>query len=239
MAFCENCGHELEENSKVCPSCKSFATDPEKEAEHGKRLRVKFTFPKILFCIIALAALVFLFWAGYFLNRGIYEGGGYQTALDNYVRYSNGKISKMKSLAPREYWAMLEKESGFAIDEYISDAESVAESIEEQEDADAETAEFSSAVSEGVETEEALWTYRVVTEKEADDAYLERINSLLSKRFGTEEELVTEAYLVSVDFIKGDEEDGDINEKELAIIRIRNSWYPMSAAKFLIENSLD
>ncbi|MBQ7714844.1 MAG: zinc ribbon domain-containing protein [Clostridia bacterium] len=232
MAYCWNCGCELEENAKVCPSCNSFQTSPEEDSEHAKRLKVKFTVPKIIFCVIAVAFLVVLFWVGNFLNRGIYEGGGYQTALDNFVGYSNGKISKMKSLAPREYWALLEAESDFKIDDYIKEAESAAE----REQFDAETADESSSVSDAEEKDIRL-SYRVVTEKEAGDDYLARINAKLSERFGTDEKLVTEAYLVSVDFIKGDEENGEITEKELAIIRIRDNWYPMSAARFLIELS--
>ena len=136
---CEHCGKELPDGCTVCDSCGTFQTSEEEKLGPGP-LRVKFTLPKIIFSVIAIAALVGLVLLGRSLNRDIYEGGGFESALENVVAYENGKISKIKSLAPREYWNMLRDNEGFSIDSFIAQAkenekkeESEAESLREAE----------------------------------------------------------------------------------------------------------
>ena len=128
--ICENCGCAIPEGKNICESCGTiYMTDVERAGKG--RLRIKWTVRKVLFCVIVAASLFALILLGSDLNREIYEGGGYESAIENLEKCTNGSYKRLKSLAPKEYWDVC-LEEGFDVDVMI---ESAAESKEEEEKA--------------------------------------------------------------------------------------------------------
>jgi|GEM_PF-2413181 hypothetical protein len=225
---CEHCGKELADECEFCDSCGTLQTGAA-DAPRGL-LRVKFTAPKIIFCVIAVAALVGLFLLGRDLNRDIYEGGGFESALDNVVAVSNGKVSRTKSLAPREYWERLAIESDFVIDEYIAGIESEAE--ESRKAAESSTEEETS----GAETEKAIkYSYKIIDSERVNNDMRSKLDEKVRIICGTDEKLVTDAYSVNCCITAGDGETGDTVERHLYIVRIRDNWYPLLGGNFMFK----
>lgn len=225
--LCEHCGAELPDDAEVCEKCKTFQTGSE---EPRGRLKVKFTLPKIIFCIISIASLVGLFMIGRDLNRDIYEGGGFESALENVVAVENGKTSKLKSLAPREYWAKLLEETGFDIEEYIESVESEREESIAAAESEAETAETE------VETEAPpKYSFKIIESTQLEDEQIERLDERVQTLCGTEEGTVIDAYSVNCTITLGDTETGETVERQLNIVRIRDNWYPLLGGNFMFK----
>lgn len=239
--ICENCGREIPDESGICEECGAFQMSEEERRGAG-RLKVKPTVAKIIFAVIVIGALVGLIFLSNDLNRDIYEGGGFESALDNLISFSNGKTSKLKSLAPAGFWEA-KKAEGFDIEEYIADAGSETETDDTADVAadtdgfvtETETAsETETETGHEAETEKVLkWSYRIVSNEEADEALVGKLDAQVRSLCGSEEPLVTEAYKVDCDFILGDREDGEVEQKRFFIVRIGDNWYPMQGGSFV------
>ena len=215
--LCENCGREIKDDAAFCEECGTFQTAGESVGD--TRLKVKLTAPKIIFSILAVATLVFLAILEGHLSRRIYDGGGFESALDNTVAVMNGRVGRIKNLAPREFWDKCE-EQGFRIDEYV---DALEKKLEEDTD--------------GAEDEK--YTYKVVSKEKADKELLKRLNDQVMKICGTTEPLVSEAYTVDCDVVLGDGDGKTAEQQRFYVVRIRNSWYPLRAGNFLFDVPVD
>ena len=201
---CEYCGMAIPDDSNICESC---GTVQNADEEPRGKLKIKFSVPKLIFCLIAVAALVGLVFIASDLNRDIYEGGGFESALDNTADYYNGNVAKMKSFAPKEYWKRAEEANGsFSIDEYIAALESAVETSEEKQT--------------------ARYSYRIEKEEHLSRKETEALDKEVMSVCGVEEgRLVTDAYYVECLFTVKDGEDVSTHEHHVTIVRIRDNWY--------------
>lgn len=209
--ICEYCGKEIPEGDKFCASCGTFPKR-EDDAPRGK-LRVKFTVPKIIFIIIAVIALVGCVFLARDLNRDIYDGGGFESALDNMTALSNGRISKIKTMAPKEFWKTLEAKSGVKIDEYIEEQKALA-----------------SETKEDAETEKKIpYSYEIVKNSRIKGDALKSLDAKLRILCGVDKELVSDAYLVDIIIKQGEESQS----KTVCTVRIGEAWYPLDGGDFM------
>lgn len=143
------------------------------------------------------------------------SGGGMTQPIDTLIDVTfEGKVSKIKNLAPAEYWDYLEEEYDVEIDEIIEEAEDEFDDMMD---------ELEDQYGKNIRV-----TYKVVDKKKLSDKKLEGIAEALADEYGLDEDKFTEAYDLEVEMtIKGSEDD-DEDESEITVIKYKGKWYAIT-----------
>lgn len=236
--FCQNCGKALDDAVRFCDGCgapqqaeapQAAPAAPKQDSDLKKTLNKAVTEVKtfangfvnrckadkkfLYTCLGVVAGVIVVIVLLSFLL-----GGGYKSAIDNYIAASfKGKSSAVKKMAPAEYWDYYEEKYDTDFDEYLEDYEdNIEDTIDYLKDEYGDNFKV---------------TYKIEKEKKLSDKKLEGIAEALADKYDIDEDKVTAGYELDVEMtIKGSEDD-DENETELTVIKYKGSWYLISWSK--------
>lgn len=239
--FCQNCGKALDDAMRFCDGCgapQQAAPQQAPVATTPKAPKASFDFNKIIdevksfanglvnrckadkkfmyTCIgVAAAAVVVLV----VLLALIFGGSSYTAPIDTLIDVSfEGKVDKIKNLAPEEYWDWYEEEYDADIDDMIEEAEDNFDDMMDY---------YEEQYGDNIRV-----SYKVDKKKELSDRKLEGIAEALADKYDIDEDKVTAGYELDVELsIKGSEDD-DENETEITVIKYKGKWYAVSWYKY-------
>lgn len=160
-------------------------------------------------CIgIAAAAVVVLV----LLLSLVFGSGGMTKPIDTMIDVTfKGKVSKIKDLAPDDYWEWYEDEYDMDIDDIIDDAEDEFDDVIDY---------YEDEYGDNIRV-----SYKVEKKKKLSDKKLKGIAEALADRYDLDEDDFTEAYELDVEMtIKGSDDD-DTDDSEMTVIKYKGKWY--------------
>lgn len=210
--FCKNCGSEMNDQEVFCANCgaeNEVVADENKDVVATVKEKLS---PKTIGIVAVVLALLIVLIA-------IFGGNGWKKALDNKFDVSyKGKASKIKSLAPNQYWEWLEDETGDSFSELKKEYK------EEWKDAkDDIKDEWGSNLRYSFKKEDKKVLSKKKTEKIAEaleDKYDIKARSV-KKVIEVEGELT----------IKGSKKK-DTNDTTLTFAKVGGKWYPIYYYEF-------
>lgn len=136
----------------------------------------------------------------------------YTDPLDTYISVMvDGKTSRVKNLAPQEYWNYLEDEEDTTIEDVMDECEENHEDyIDDLED------EFGA---------NPRMTYRITDTQDMDEATLESIAEALENKYGIDARSVTAGKELEGELTVKGSDDQDTADMEICVIKIDGKWY--------------
>ena len=158
-------------------------------------------------CAIAAAVVLVIILAIVLLGKP-----AYQKPIDTYISVMfKGKASKIKDLAPKEYWDYMEEEQDMDVDEFIEEFEEEYDDMQE--------------MLEDEYGKNIRVTYKVEKTKDLSDKKVEKIAEALEEQYDIDENSVKAAKELDVEMtIKGSEDD-DEDDAEFTVVKIGSKWY--------------
>lgn len=214
MAFCPNCGRQIEDESKGCPICDAKPeTNPLTSKNNGdfgsapvnpNKSQTK-NIAIILGGVVAFILVIVLL-------VSVAGGKPYEKAIDNYFDvFFSGEVEKIKSLAPEAYWEYMEDEYDLDLDDYIEDMEDEMEDyLEEMED------EFG---------KKAKVTYKITDADRLDEDDLKDLKDTMKDDYDISKKSVTDAYELELEVTIKGEDDEDDAEMDVIVVKIDGKWY--------------
>lgn len=236
--FCQNCGKELDEAMNFCDGCgapQQAASQPAPVAAEPEAPKASFDLNKIIdevktfanglvnrckadkkfmyTCIGVAAAAVAVLVLLLCLVFG--AGGGYTAPIDTLIDISfEGKVKKLKDLAPQEYWDWHEDTYNADIDDLIEEAEDNFDDMMEY---------YEEQYGDNIKV-----SYKVEEKKALSSRKLKGIAEALADKYDIDEDKVTAGYELEVEMtIKGSEDDDD-DDSEMTVIKYKGKWYAIS-----------
>ncbi len=216
MAFCNNCGSYIEDETKSCPVCNSIPDDNNKKnnlnaSNAFNSVKTKVAGNKKLALVIGVIAVVLVI----VLVISLFGGKGYEKAVDKYIDVMlKGNVEKVKDLAPEAYWDYLEDTYDVDIDDLVEELEETSEDMLEA---------FEDEYGERIKI-----SYKVTDADRFDEDDLKDVKDALKDKYDIAKKSVTDAYELEIELkIKGSD-DEDEDEMELYAVKVDGKWYVMS-----------
>ncbi len=209
--FCGNCSAEIADGVEFCGNCGAPAPAAAPVADIvkvGSFEINKKKLPVIGVAAVAVIAVIVL------LISLIFGGGGYKSAMDNYVDVMNGKASKIEKLAPKEYWKYVEEEEDVTVKE-------IKKAFEEY---------YEEALKDNLEDEygkNVKYSYKINDKKELSKKKLEACAEAISDKYDIKESKVKALYELEVELKTKGSEDEEEDEDTAYVVKIGSKWYPI------------
>lgn len=167
--------------------------------EEAKKDKKKLIIPVV--AIVAVLAIIIGLIAGL--------GGGYKTALNNYMKILNGKATQgnIKNMYPKEYWEEMDEDPKDFYEEYKDSYEDMLEEMEE---------EYGKNVK---------FSYKITDKDKMDKDDLKDLASNLHDSWGVKKKSVKAAYELELELIVKGREDKEEIETEVTVVKIGSKWY--------------
>jgi len=152
------------------------------------------------------------------------SGGGYEDAVDNYMKVSfKGKASLIEDLAPEAYWEYVEDKEDLKLDEI--------EEIYEEDAFDAMMKLLEAMVGDDVSV-----SYDIKDTDELSESKLDKIKDTLKETYDIPRKDVGDAIEIEIEtVIEGDDEEEE-DEMTMYAVEIDGDWYLCTASgRFMAE----
>lgn len=159
-----------------------------------------------------------------FILAIVLSGGGYEDAVDNYMKVAyKGKASAIESLAPEAFW------------EYVEDKQDLKlEDIEEIYEEDA----FDTMIKllEAVVGDDVSISYDIADTDELSESKLDKIKDTLKNVYDIPRKEVGDAIEVEIEIVLEGDDDEEEQEMTIYAVEIDGDWYACSeSGKFMAE----
>lgn len=224
MAFCSNCGTNIEDETKGCPVCNSGTEESNETTNQTKanvkdvanKLKTQIKNNKKRFLAFGAVAIVLVV-----LIVAVSILGSYERAIDTYIDVVKGKFEKIEKMAPPAYWDYFE-------DTYDMDVKDLIENLKDASD----------SILDDLEEEygdNIKISYKVTDADQLDKDDLKEIKDSLKDRYDIAKKSVTDAYELDVELKIVGSEDEDEEEMECYAVKIDGKWYLISESyRFMV-----
>lgn len=241
-AFCKDCGTRVEEaqqeaapaeESTACEcacadcnaDCEAQVADETKEsgvagAVNGfiSKLKNKDKNTLLITSGVLLGVIIL------FVLAIALSGGGYEDAVDNYMKVSfEGKASLIEDLAPEAYWEYVEDKEDLKLDEI--------EEIYEEDAFDAMMKLLEAMVGDDVSV-----SYDIKDTDELSESKLDKIKDTLKETYDIPRKDVGDAIEIEIEAVIEGDDDEEEDEMTMYAVEIDGDWYLCTASgRFMAE----
>lgn len=152
------------------------------------------------------------------------SGGGYEDAVDNYMKVAyKGKASLIEDLAPEAYWEYVEDKEDLKLDEI--------EEIYEEDAFDTMMKLLEAMIGDDVSV-----SYDIVDTDELSESKLDNIKDTMKERYDIPRKNVGDAIEIEIEAVLEGDEDEDEQEMTMYAVEIDGDWYACTeSGRFMAE----
>lgn len=152
------------------------------------------------------------------------SGGGYEDAVDNYMKVAfKGKASLIEDLAPEAYWEYVEEQDDLKLDEI--------EEIYEEDAYDTMMKVLEAMVGDDVSV-----SYDIKDTDELSESKLDKIKDTLKERYDIPRKDVEDAIEIEIEAVIEGDKDEEEDEMTLYAVEIDGDWYACTeSGRFMAE----
>lgn len=234
-SYCTNCGTQLPDGAAFCPHCGTarrvvkVETTPQPvptpaapqtpvtpvapQSVAPAAQQPPLNWRKLLIPAIALVAVIAIVLV-VMSKSGSGKGSSYESAIDNYfsVQLGDISVSKVKALAPAEYWEYMEDKYGETFDEYYED---IADELDEYKE------NLEDKYGRNIKI-----TYEITKERDVSEKNLGYIAEYLADQYDINEDDVTAGYRLDMEMtIMGSDDSDDDEVEDVYVLKIGGKWY--------------